>query len=122
MHQTWIMRCIRVWVFLCVLVPGELANTRQVQGLSVISISPVSGSIRGGTTVTVSGAGFEKGAVLSFGYVPATGGYAQAKEIRFVDDHTIAAVTPPHPQGNVDVVVTNPSGASAALTGAFEYK
>src|SRR5437868_6022437 len=122
MHSTSLMSCLSAWLFGCILVFGAFANTRQEQKLSVSAISPVSGSVHGGTKVTVTGTGFEKGVVLSFGYVPATGGYAQAKDIRLVNDDTITAVTPAYPQGNLDVIVTNPSGASAALTGAFEFK
>ena len=119
------MRLIGVWLItLCLCVP-LLASSRQAkqpQPLQVTAIAPTSGSTKGGTKITVSGAGFEKGAVLSVGYVPATGGYTQATEVQVVSGSKIVAVTPPHPQGEVDVIVTNPSGASVALTGAFEYK
>jgi hypothetical protein len=71
--------------------------------------------------VSIAGAGFKKGATVGFGYVPASVGFVSAIDVQVVND-TIVAVTPPHKPGKADVVVTNPSGDTAALTDTFEYR
>ena len=72
--------------------------------------------------MSIAGSGFKKGATVGFGYVPASVGFVSAIDVQVVNDTTIVAVTPPHKPGKVDVVVTNPSGDTAALTDAFAYR
>ncbi len=85
------------------------------------SISPQSGSTRGGTVVTIVGAGFIPGTTVSFGYVPATVGYKRATQVVIQSSTVMQVTTPPHPSGTVDLVVSNPDGSSATLTNAFTY-
>ncbi len=77
-------------------------------------VSPSSGPISGGTAVTVTGQNFVAGATVTFGGAAVTSVVVNATQI--------TANTPAHAQGSVDVVVTNPDGQSATLTGGFAFK
>lgn len=80
----------------------------------VSSLSPTSGTTAGGTAVTITGANFVNGATVTFGGVAATG-------VSVANSTTIAATTPVHSAGPVDVTVTNPGAASGTLNGGFTY-
>ncbi|HSB64441.1 MAG TPA: IPT/TIG domain-containing protein [Thermoanaerobaculia bacterium] len=81
---------------------------------SVTRVTPSFGPDAGGTHVTVLGAGFQSGATVSVGGVPATG-------VTVVDPTTITATTGPHVAGTVDVTVTNPGAQPLTLAGSFFY-
>lgn len=66
------------------------------------------------TTVTIYGEGFVADARVSFGGIPAT--------LVTFDDGVLTAVTPAHPPGQVDVIVTTPDGRSARLTGGLTFE
>ncbi|TAM45189.1 MAG: hypothetical protein EPN53_15075, partial [Acidobacteria bacterium] len=68
----------------CLLVAGSAP--------SVSSVAPSTGSVSGGTPVTVSGAGFQSGAVVKVGGVLATG-------VVVAGVGTITATTPAHAAG-----------------------
>ncbi|MHC5019417.1 MAG: IPT/TIG domain-containing protein [Planctomycetota bacterium] len=74
-------------------------------GLGISSINPTSGPVAGGTTVTITGAGFLSGATVTFGGVaaPAT----------VVSSTLIVATTQAGPQGPALVVVTNVDGQNS---------
>jgi len=74
------------------------------------SITPQSGSIAGGTSVTLGGQNFLNGATVTFDGSAATG-------VQVVDSSTIMALTPPHGPGESNVTVTNPDGQSSTLIG-----
>ena len=76
--------------------------------------SPSSGTSAGGTVVTLAGAAFETGAVVTIGGTVATA-------VTVASDSSIAATTPAHAAGTVDVTVTLPDGESSTLPGAFTY-
>jgi hypothetical protein len=80
----------------------------------VTGVSPGSGSIAGGTPVSVTGKNFVAGATLTFGGAPASA-------VAVVNSTTITARTPAHKQGSVSVVVTNPDKQSGTLASAFVY-
>lgn len=84
-----------------------------VAGPTIDSVSPVSGPTAGATPITINGSNFLPGAKLSIGGV--------AAPTTSVAPTSIAAVTPPHAAGKVDVEVTNPDGQKATLTGGFTY-
>jgi hypothetical protein len=77
----------------------------------VSSISPSTGPIAGGTTVTINGVGFTGVSSVKFGATNATA-------FAFVSDNQITAVSPAHVAGPVDVTVMTatrgPSPPSAA--------
>ena len=81
---------------------------------TVTGINPASGSINGGTNVTITGTKFANRATVSFGGVSAT-------NIAVVSDTQITATTPPHSAGAVSVVVTNPNGDTGVLANGFTY-
>lgn len=82
--------------------------------LSVGQVVPSAGPTSGGGLVVVKGTGFEPGATLRFGAVLATGVTVESASL-------LTAVAPPGAAGAVDVVVTNPGGASATLEGGYTY-
>lgn len=94
-------------VFLALLGPTLPAPT-------VTSITPDSGPVDGGTSVTITGTAFAAGATITLGGSPATG-------VTVVDSTTMTAVTPPHAAGVVDVLVTNLDGLSGGRTDGFAY-
>ena len=82
---------------------------------TVTSILPVSGSIGGGTAVTITGTNFYSPAKVTIGDNFTTG-------LIIVDNSTqIRATTPAGTAGASNVVVTTNSGSSDALTGGFTY-
>lgn len=81
---------------------------------SVTGVAPSFGPDTGGTHVTILGTGFQSGATVSLGGVPAT-------SVTVVDPTTITATTGPHVAGTVDVAVTNPGAQPIALAGGFYY-
>ena len=102
---------------------GTFSNRLVVYGLNppgggtapiVGSVSPSSGTTGGGTAVTITGANFVSGATVTFGGIAATG-------VSVTNGTTIAATTPAHTAGPVDVTVTNPDSTSGTLNGGFTY-
>jgi hypothetical protein len=80
---------------------------------SVTSTAPNSGSVNGGTTITINGDDFIKGAVVRIGGTLCT-------TIIVLNESTITATTPAHALGSADVVVTNPDGQSSS-SGSYTY-
>jgi len=78
---------------------------------TVISISPSSGPVTGGTVVTVSGTGFTGATAVTFGATPAT--------FYFVLSDTQILAIAPAGTGTVQVTVTTAAGTSAGV--AFTY-
>ena len=81
---------------------------------TLTTVSPSSGPTTGGTAVTMTGQNFASGATVTFGGAAAT-------SVVVVSATQITAHTPPHAQGSVNVVVTNPDGQSATLAGGFTF-
>ena len=102
--------------------PGALKNDNTIlpkQGgvappPSVSTISPNTGTTAGGTSTTIGGANFAAGATVSFGGVAAT-------NVNVINSTTIAATTPAHSAGTVNVTVTNSDGQTGALINGFTY-
>jgi acid phosphatase len=80
---------------------------------SVATVTPGSGPVAGGTSVTISGSGFGTGATVTFGGVSASA--------TVIGSTTINAVAPAHASGPVNIVVTNPGGQSGTLTNGYVY-
>ena len=78
------------------------------------AIAPKSGPTNGGTTVAFIGSGFETGASVTFGGVPATG-------VAVLGPTSLSCVAPPASKGVVTVLVSNPDGTSVQLANAFTY-
>jgi IPT/TIG domain len=82
--------------------------------LQLLSITPTSGTAAGGTPVILRGNGFRKGATVTAGGVPMT-------SVIILNSKTILAVTGAHTAGAVNVVVTNPGGATSTLVNGYTY-
>ena len=76
---------------------------------AINGITPNSGSLQGGTQVTLSGSGFSGATAVQFGGVNAT-------SFHVLNGNTITAVSPAGSLGSVDVTVTGPGGVSATVT------
>ncbi|HEX6882807.1 MAG TPA: IPT/TIG domain-containing protein [Planctomycetota bacterium] len=85
---------------------------------TLTAVTPSSGPGAGGTSVTLTGSGFQADApgtnAVTFGGVPATA-------VSVVSDTALTCLTPPGPEGtSVDVVVSNANG-TGTLFGGFAY-
>ncbi|MBN9341004.1 MAG: IPT/TIG domain-containing protein, partial [Comamonadaceae bacterium] len=83
---------------------------------TLTQITPTTGSINGGTTVTLTGSGFSPGTSVTFGGT-------LASSVTIINATTLTAVTPAYTNGSltVDVVVDN-GVSNATLTGGFTYQ
>lgn len=79
----------------------------------ITSLSPVTGSIAGGTVVTLTGAGFSGATAVRFGATDGT-------SVTVVSPTQVTAVTPAAAAGAVDVTITTPAGAWTSRK-AFTY-
>ncbi|MEO8431547.1 MAG: FG-GAP-like repeat-containing protein [Acidobacteriota bacterium] len=79
---------------------------------SVSAISPASGVTGGGTSIAISGAGFQVGATVTVGGTAAT-------SVSVVNASTIYATTAAHAAGSVSLVVTNPDSQTGSRS--FSY-
>jgi hypothetical protein len=80
----------------------------------VSAVTPNSGPTAGGTSIQVTGTGFQQGLTLTFGSAPAL-------NVHVVNGSTISATTPPG-SGTVAITVKNPDTQSATLASAFTYQ
>jgi hypothetical protein len=81
----------------------------------ITGVSPNSGTITGGTTITITGVGFGRKSTVM------VGGKACTKPT-VVSTTQITCVTPSHPEATVDVEVTNPRPQSTSkISGAFTF-
>ena len=93
---------------------GSLTNGyTYVVTPTVSSVSPNSGPVAGGTSVTITGTNFASGATVMFGSAAAT-------NVVVVNATTITATTPAGSAGVVTVTVTV-GGQSGSLTNGFTY-
>ena len=90
------------------------AITVQNGELRLLTIAPPCGVTGGGSAVHLNGRGFAEGAVVTFNGVVAT-------DVEVVSPNEIHAITPAGATGPAQVVVMNPNGQKAAVTGAFRY-
>ncbi|PYQ53855.1 MAG: hypothetical protein DMF59_00500 [Acidobacteria bacterium] len=79
----------------------------------ITSVSAMNGPVAGGTSVIVGGANFKEPLTLSFGGSPAAA--------TLIDSEHIAATTPPHAAGTVDIAITDAQGKIGTLSGGFTY-
>jgi len=82
-------------------------------GLALLDASPITGSVEGGTTLTISGQGFGEDLEVRVGADPATA-------VTILSDGELLAVTPPGAPGLVDITVSDGED-QAVLPGAFAY-
>ena len=93
---------------------GGFTYTAAASAPTLTSVSPTSGPLAGGTTITLTGGNFVSGATVRVGGTAAT-------NVAFVSATQLTARTPAGTAGARDVQVTNPDGQSATRTGGFTY-
>ena len=76
----------------------------------ILAVSPNTGPIAGGTTVTITGTGLDAATAVSFGSNPATSFVVNAATSSAPS--SITATSPAGSAGTVDITVTNSSGTS----------
>ena len=81
---------------------------------TITAISPNAGPNTGGTTVTIYGTGFEPGATVMLGGLPASA-------VTWQHGTNLTAVTPPSASGVVAVVVNNPDGNGVTNSTGFAF-
>ena len=92
---------------------GDTEFTEPLEDFVVTDIDPNFGSPSGGTSVMISGNGFEGDVVVSFGNMDV--------DITVIDEQTILLETPSSPsEGQVDVTVESDLG-SATIDNGFTY-
>lgn len=82
-------------------------------GMVISSLTPASGTIAGGTAVTITGVNISSNPQVTFDGITAT--------VTAVTPASVSGLTPSHPAGAVDVTVTNPDGTSSTLSSGFKY-
>ncbi len=82
--------------------------------LTIGSVSPTSGSLNGGTTVTINGTGLTSVTSVQFGGVAGTG-------LTAVSDTILTVVAPAHAVGPVLVTVVSGNGSSTSLPNGYVY-
>jgi len=80
---------------------------------TILNVSPNRGSTGGGTTVTITGSGFQSGAIVRLGREWQTG--------QVLSSTLILLTTTPHDSGTVEIVVTNRDGQAARLGDGYSY-
>ena len=97
---------------------GSLSNAFTYTGSNpaptVTSITPNTGTVTGGTAVTITGTGFLTGATVSLGGTAAT-------NVNVVSDTSITATTAAHAAGAVSVTVTNTDTQTGSLNNGYTY-
>jgi hypothetical protein len=96
--------------------PTDGIWTRTIDVLpdpTISNLSVITGSTEGGTTVTVTGTGFQNGAVVEFDGVVGT--------TTWVNATTLTVVTPRHWAGSARVTVVNPDTRDGVAAQLFTY-
>lgn len=104
---------VTLWSVLLISGPGCGSGPTGPSPVAVTAVSPPTGSTFGGTSVTVTGSGFDAGTTLRIGT-------ALAENLQVVSAMALTATTAQSPAGTVDVVVSA-RGARATLPRAFTY-
>jgi len=80
---------------------------------TVTSVFPESGPAGSSLDIYIAGTGFQSGAMVTLD--------GAATNVNVVSSVLISATTPVHSSGTVDVIVTNPGGATARLDAGFTF-
>jgi hypothetical protein len=92
-----------------------IASGAEFGQVAIEAVSPNTGPVGGGTTVTINGTGFAHGTKVTLGGVDATG-------IVVENGESLTAVTPPHAAGVVTIEIKTADGRKAALKDGFTYQ
>ncbi len=83
------------------------------RNLDITDVSPDSGPVSGGESVTLKGEGFQNVQTVEFGGLPAS--------FSVTSDSEMTATTPEHTAGQVDVVVERSEDVTARLENGYRY-
>jgi hypothetical protein len=99
------------------------AFTYAIDNPSISSISPVSSTTNGGSTITITGTNFEAEANVTVGgsLAPQGGSGLFGDNVKVLSSTTITITSPAFSTGPEDVTVNNPDGGSAVDPGALTY-
>lgn len=82
---------------------------------TVTAVAPTTGSDAGGDIVTVTGSGFTGATAVNFGTIAGS-------TLAVVSDTSLTVVSPPSPDGQVDITVVTPAGTSTtSATDQFTF-
>ena len=98
----------------CIFAVGTSLNPAP----TVTGISPPTGALAGGTSVTITGTNFVSGVTAAFADLTASYGLTS---VTFVNSTTLTATTSAHAAGAVDVAVFNPDQQTGTLRIGFTY-
>ncbi len=90
-----------------------LNNGFNYTAINVTQVSPITGPLSGGNTVTITGIGFTSGSTVSFGSTAAT-------SVTFVSSTTLTAAAPVHVSGMVSITVVSSNG-TGILPQAYDF-
>ena len=93
---------------------GTVGTPGTPPGATVVSVSPSSGSVLGGTDLTITGTNFAAGATVRIGTTAATAA-------RVLNATTIVARTPSSATAGATSVSVTSNGVTATKAGAFTY-
>ena len=93
---------------------GEFSSFTYITPPNITGISPSSGSILGGTSVTITGTNFTGATSVTFDGLAAT-------TINVVNNTTITCITPARSAGAVGIIVTTGGGPSTIFVSSFTY-
>ncbi len=97
-----------------VLSTSDAADLRVVDPLTLATVMPASGPLRGGTRVTLTGTGFQPSVSVTFDGMPGTA-------LAYASKTLLTVTTPAHAAGPVDVTVSDTDGRSTTKTAGFTY-
>ena len=80
----------------------------------ITGLSPTSGTVLGGTSVTITGSDFQPGAAVFIGGAPAL-------SVSVESSTRLVAVTPRGSAGSANVLVRNPDGSAVTLNGGYYF-
>ncbi|MFC5345246.1 IPT/TIG domain-containing protein [Brevundimonas staleyi] len=96
---------------------GQFTYVLPTPAPTLTAISPASGSLTGGTVVTLTGTDFVAGSTsVTIGETTVA-----AASVTVASTTSLSFTTPAHAAGNVAVTVTTAGGTSAAVSGGFTY-
>jgi hypothetical protein len=93
--------------------PGPTPTPTGGSPPTISAISPTTGSTGGGTTVKITGSGFQPGATVTLD--------DERRPATVESSTSIQLTTSAHDARTVDVAVTNPGGQVGRLSGAYTY-
>jgi len=92
---------------------SDLRRGERLSNTVIASVAPATGPTEGGTVVRITGRFTESNNVL-FGGVAGT-------SVRLINSTTLEVITPPHPDGAVDLTVVNDQGQAITQRAGFRY-